>query len=156
MNKLLMGGAIAVIALGMIGATTMGAVQSSYGTEISKRIPVALVKPAVITTSDENVYVVWGSNDTATNNTEVMFRVSEDGGQSYGDKVNLSNSSGADSTDFDIEATGDDVIVSWWETNQTSAEPVIIVSTDNGATFSPILKLATNGTIGEAETEEEG
>jgi hypothetical protein len=33
-------------------------------------------------------------------------------------------------------------------------ELVIIVSTDNGATFRPILKLATNGTI--RETAEEG
>lgn len=106
--------------------------------------------PAQIISLDENVYVVWGSNDTANNNAEVFFRTSSDGGQTYTDKVNLSNSSGANSTDFDVEATDDNVIVSWWETNQTSAEPVIIVSTDNGATFGPILKLATNGTIGAA------
>jgi hypothetical protein len=31
------------------------------------------------------------------------------------------------------------------------------VSTDNGGTFGPLLKLATNGTIGEeGETPEEG
>jgi hypothetical protein len=43
--------------------------------------------PAVIATSDENVYVVWGSNDTANNNSEVMFRASIDGGQTYADKL---------------------------------------------------------------------
>lgn len=44
--------------------------------------------------------------------------------------------------------------ITWWERNQTAEEPVIIVSTDNGATFRLILKLATNGTI--RETAEEG
>jgi hypothetical protein len=40
------------------------------------------------------------------------------------------------------------VVVSWWERNQTAEEPVAKISTDNGATFGPLLKLATNGTIG--------
>jgi hypothetical protein len=30
------------------------------------------------------------------------------------------------------------------------------VSNDNGATFGPVLTLATNGTIGESEGTEEG
>ena len=90
---------------------------------------------------------MWGNNDTTDNNTEIMFRASNDGGQSYGDKVNLSNSTGSNSTDFDVEATIDNVIVSWWETNQTSAESVIVFSGDRGATFGPILRLASNGTI---------
>ena len=41
-------------------------------------------------------------------------------------------------------------MVTWWERNSTSNEPVEKVSTDNGATFGPVLRLATNGTIGEA------
>ncbi len=41
-------------------------------------------------------------------------------------------------------------------TNQTADTPVMKVSTDNGATFGPMLMLATNGTIGEAAEEEEG
>ena len=133
---------IIAIGLAIIGST----LQSSYGaSSLGKK-----GEPAVIATSGENVYVVWGKNDTAGNNSEVMFRVSEDGGQSYTDKINLSNSSSSNSTDFDIKATGNNVIVSWWETNATSAEPVIISSSDNGATFGPVLKLATNGTIGRA------
>jgi hypothetical protein len=49
------------------------------------------------------------------------------------------------------------VVATWWETNQTDEIPVMRVSNDNGETFGPILKLATNGTIGEAvEGEEEG
>ena len=92
-----------------------------------------------------------GNNDTANTNSEVMFRASIDGGQTYSDKVNLSNSSSSNSTDFDVQATIDNVIVSWWETNQTSAEPVIVFGDDRGATFGPILRLTSNGTISSAE-----
>jgi uncharacterized protein (UPF0333 family) len=132
---------IAVIALAMIGTTTT----MTYAVEKPSKSSRAL--PALIAASDENVYVVWGNNDAANNNSEVMFRASIDGGQTYGDKVNLSNSSSSNSTDFDVEATIDNVIVSWWETNQTSAEPVIVFSGDRGATFGSILRLASNGTI---------
>jgi hypothetical protein len=136
---------IAVIALAMIGTTTTMTYLASYAVEKPSK-PSKLL-PALIATSDENVYVVWGNNDTANNNSEVMFRASIDGGQTYADKVNLSNSTGSNSTDFDVKATIDNVIVSWWETNQTSAEPVIVFSGDRGATFGPILRLASNGTI---------
>jgi hypothetical protein len=47
------------------------------------------------------------------------------------------------------------VIVSWWERNQTANEPVARISTDNGQTLGDVLKLATNGTIGEKADEEE-
>lgn len=40
------------------------------------------------------------------------------------------------------------------DTNQTSNEAVMRVSTDNGATFGPTLKLAANGTIGAEEPQE--
>ena len=139
------GRAIGLIALVVIMATTTLTVQSSYAA--GKRDTGGV--PAVIATSDENVFVVWGNNNTTDNNTEIMFRASNDGGQSYADKINLSNSSSSNSTDFDIEATDNNVIVSWWETNATSAEPVIIFSNDHGTTFGPILRLASNGTIGE-------
>ena len=145
MKQYLCGRAIGLIAMVVIIAITTLTVQSSYAA--GKRDTGGV--PAVIATSDENVFVVWGNNNTTDNNTEIMFRASIDGGQTYADKVNLSNSTGSNSTDFDVEATIDNVIVSWWETNQTSSEPVIVFSGDRGATFGPILRLASNGTIGE-------
>jgi hypothetical protein len=109
--------------------------------------------PAVI--SGENVYIAWWTNNTANNN-EVMFRSSTDGGATFGDKINLSNTTNADSTRAEIAGEGDNVIVSWWETNQTSDTPVARTSTDAGQTFGPMLMLATNGTIGQTEGTEEG
>ena len=70
--------------------------------------------PVVI--SGDNIYVAWWSNNTENGNEEVMFRASNAAGQTFGDKINLSNSPEADSWRVEI-AEGADVIVSWWETN---------------------------------------
>jgi hypothetical protein len=51
----------------------------------------------------------------------------------------------------EIAAEGDNVIISWWERNATDDEPVVRISTDNGQTFGPLLKLAANGTISSGE-----
>jgi hypothetical protein len=101
---------------------------------------------APIATSGDNAYITWWSNKTG--NEEVMFRASTDNGATFGDKINLSNTTEADSDDAEIAASGDNVYVSWWERNETSDTPVARISSDNGATFGPMLMLATNGTIG--------
>jgi hypothetical protein len=108
------------------------------------------IKAPVAITGD-NVYVTWWTNKTANNNEEIMFRASTDGGATFGDKINLSNTTNTDSWRAEIDSDADSVAVTWWETNQTADTPVMRVSTDNGATFGPTLVLATNGTIGEAE-----
>ena len=80
-----------------------------------------------------------------------MFKASTDGGKTFGDKINLSNTTKADSQDAQIDTFGDNdsnVIVTWWERNATSNEPVARISTDSGKTFGPLLKLSDNGTIG--------
>jgi hypothetical protein len=82
-----------------------------------------------------------------------MFRASTDAGQMFGDKISLSNTTDANSTRVEIDSDADSVAVTWWETNQTNDIPVMRVSNDNGATFGPLLQLATNGTIGGGEGE---
>ena len=106
--------------------------------EIAVRAPIA--------TSGDNAYITWWSNKTG--NMEVMCRASSDKGVTFADKMNLSNTTAADSDDAEIAASGDSVYVTWWERNDTSDTPVARVSNDNGATFGPLLMLATNGTIG--------
>jgi hypothetical protein len=97
--------------------------------------------------SGDNVYVTWNVNNTANNNEDIMFRASTDSGVTFGDKINLSNSTDADSTRAEIDSDADSVVVTWWETNQTSDIPVMRISNDNGETFGPLLNLASNGTI---------
>jgi hypothetical protein len=119
-------------------------------TEAEAKRKIRLVEEALlrapIATSDNNVYITWWSNRTG--NFEVMFRASTDNGVTFGDKMNLSNTTEADSDDAEIAASGNNVYVTWWERNETSDTPVARVSNDNGATFGQILMLATNGTIG--------
>ena len=98
------------------------------------------------------MYVAWWTNKTG--NDEVLFRASTDGGTTFGDKINLSNTTDADSTRVEIDSDADSVVATWWETNQTDDTPVMRVSNDNGATFGPVLTLAANGTLGEASDGE--
>jgi hypothetical protein len=114
-----------------------------------------VVEPkAPVVVSGDNIYVAWWTNNTSENgNEEVMFRASTDGGATFTDKINLSNTTEADSWRVEIHGEGDTVVVSWWEMNQTSDIPVARVSNDAGATFGPLLMLGTNGTISGVEEE---
>jgi type II secretory pathway pseudopilin PulG len=94
-----------------------------------------------IATSGNDVYVSWSSNKTG--NDEVMFKASTDNGKSFGEKMNLSNSTNAQSQDVQIAAAGNNVYVTWWERNATSNEPVLRVSNDNGKTFGEKITLST-------------
>ena len=55
---------------------------------------------APIATSGENIYIAWWTNKTG--NDEVMFRASTDNGATFGDKINLSNSTKSESQDAQI------------------------------------------------------
>jgi len=99
--------------------------------------------PAV---SGENIYIAWWSNKTG--NYEVMFRASTDNGATFGEKINLSNTNKTESVDAEIAAEGDNVVVTWWERNITSNEPVTRISNNAGETFGPMQQLSQNGTIG--------
>lgn len=133
---------ISLLGTTLIATTTLGEAFAPT----SRRAP-----PSV---TGDDVYVAWWTNNTFNNNDEVNFRASTDGGQTFGDKINLSNTTDFDSSNVEIDSDGDSVVVTWWETNQTSETPVMRVSNDNGATFGPILLLAPNGTIGEVAEEE--
>ena len=152
MNKNLALVVIAVMVLSVI-ATTMMAFTSAYAQDGSKKRPSKIAEhlDAPLAISGDNIYVTWGTNETG--NDEVMFRASTDRGSSFGDKINLSNTTNADSTRAEIDSYADSVVVTWWETNQTDDTPVMKVSNDNGETFGPALSLSANGTIGETAEE---
>src|SRR5919197_5781512 len=94
---------------------------------------------APIATSGDNVYIAWWTNKTG--NFEVMFKASTDGGKTFGDKINLSNSTNSASGNAEIAASGNNVYVTWWEGNHTisSSQPVMKISTDNGNTFGEMI-----------------
>lgn len=103
-----------------------------------------------VSEDENNVYVVWWTNRSG--NWEVMFRASNDGGATFGDKTNLSNSPGTESGTAEIVAAGfSSLFVSWWELNENvhphTNESVMRVSTDAGQTFGAVVNLGINGTI---------
>jgi len=138
--QLVFGIFIIMVTLGTMSMVAVLTAQTSHAATASRSgIPASSV------TSGDNVYIVWASNKTGA--PDVMFRASADGGQTFNDKINLSNSTSADSTDAAISAEGGTITVTWWETNETSQEPLVRTSSDFGATFGPVLKLSNNGTI---------
>lgn len=142
---------IAVLATIILGTGTI--VLQSYASfdpapEAEKRAPTVI--------SGDNMYIVWFTNEgTVNSNYEVGFRASNDSGTTFGPITNLSNTDNSDSVNAEISAEGGNIIVSWWERNQTSNVPVARVSTDNGQTFGERLNITANpfGIIGRGEGE---
>jgi hypothetical protein len=146
---------ILIVAIGVSSTPPLTALASRFGGGEEGFIDPNPDRKAPAVVSGDNIYIAWWTNNTENGNEEVMFRASNDGGETFGDKINLSNTTDADSWRVEIAAEGDNVIVSWWETtNQTSDIPVARISTDAGETFGPLMMLATNGTLGSGEAEE--
>jgi hypothetical protein len=108
--------------------------------------------PMAVSQDGNNVYIVWWTNKSE--NWEVMFRASNDAGQTFGDKINLSDSTDTESQNAEMVAAGNNVFVSWWETSAEtgSSESVLRVSNDAGQTFGPMIMLGVNGTISTTAT----
>ena len=145
MNQKMRLGVIVMITLGTtIGTTATILLQQQQ--EVQAAMTGRTIGAPMATSGDKNVYVTWWTNKSGNN--EVMFRASNDGGVTFAKKINLSNTTGAESVNAEIAASGRNVFVTWWERNQTGANtPVMKISTDNGKTFGPMLKLASNDTI---------
>jgi hypothetical protein len=124
---------LGITLLATLEATMIQQVYANATWDFSRKAPIA-------TSGDNNVYIAWWSNKTG--NDEVMFRASSDGGKIFSDKTNLSNTINSQSQNASIAAAGNNVYVSWWERNQTSNEPVMRISNDNGKTFGEIMKLS--------------
>lgn len=138
---------LTVVTTIVFGPTLQGSAQAFINSDPDPR-----KAPTVIT--GDNVYVVWFTDKGMPNsNGEVIFRASTDGGKTFGDKINLSNTTDADSINAEIAADGANVVITWWERNQTSNVPVMKISNDNGKTFGPLLELGVNGTIGTGEAK---
>jgi hypothetical protein len=97
-----------------------------------------------IAASGDNVYLTWPSNRTG--NWEVMFRASNDGGNTFADRINLSNTTNSDSTLLNAIITSgeDNVHVSWNDNKTGNVETYVRTSTDGGQTFGEAIMI--NGT----------
>jgi hypothetical protein len=135
---------VGITILTTLGSTLLQQVYAAIedGAQVSRKVTIPILNrnAAPIATSGDNLYIAWWSNKTG--NDEVMFKASTDGGNTIGEKINLSNSSNSESQDAQIAASDNNVYVSWWERNATSNEPVLRVSNDSGKTFGEKIMLS--------------
>ena len=91
-----------------------------------------------------NVYIVWADNTSL--NRDIYFISSNDGGQTFGDVVNLSNNT-ADSYNQEISVSGNNVYVVWQDAQkltQGNSSISFISSNDGGQTFGDVINLSNN------------
>jgi hypothetical protein len=110
---------------------------------------------APMAVSGDNLYVAWWGNGTG--NSEVMFKASNDNGQTFGDKINLSNSTNGTSVEAGVAASGNNVYVTYWDNKTGVGMAYLRASNDNGQTFGPDVTLTDpleNPLVG-AQTKEQ-
>lgn len=113
--------------------------------------------------SENNVYVVWQDNLFGHNrqNYDILLKTSTDGGQTFGDVINLSDNAGK--TSFPkISSSQENVYVAWnidsgdksiVGANTTEGEIFFVKSTDNGSRFDKENRLNTDENPGEVQID---
>ena len=93
-----------------------------------------------------NVYAVWYCHEIK-DNWEVYLRASNDGGKTFGETINLSNS--PDRTSHLPEITTDaegNVYVTYWDDKLGDEKQFVTISTDEGRTFGSPIQLKDSST----------
>jgi hypothetical protein len=102
-----------------------------------------------VAASGNNVYVVWYCHEIK-DNWEVYFRASNDGGRTFGETIDLSNSPGSVShiPEITTDAAGNVYVTYWDEKVGGDKKQFAIISTDEGRTFSSPIQLIDSGSGG--------
>jgi hypothetical protein len=89
----------------------------------------------VVAASGNNEYVAWWDNTTG--NWEISFAKSSDGGKTFGDTINISNSSNARSIGARMADGGNNVYIAWVDIDKNTGQKQVMfrASNDNGQTF---------------------
>ena len=96
----------------------------------------------------QNIYIVWKVDNVPGGDDEIFFRASNDGGQTFGQILNLSNNP-TESQIGRVAAYGQNVYVVWEDTVSGNEEIFFRASTDGGQTFGQIQNLSNNIGISE-------
>jgi hypothetical protein len=95
-----------------------------------------------ISLSGNNVYVIWADNIPSGGLAEIFIVSSTDGGETFSEPKNVSNS-GGDSDSPQIAVAGNNIYVVWSEFVSNNRDIFIAKSTDGGETFD-IENLSNN------------
>ncbi len=104
------------------------------------------VDTIVTASSNKNEYLLWWDNTTG--NWEVSWAKSTDGGKTFGETVNISNSSDARSIGARMAAQGNNLYISWIDINPGEKQVMFRSSNDNGETFGNPIVVYSSGNAG--------
>ena len=97
-----------------------------------------------VASDKSNVYAVWSQGDFDSNLTDIFFKKSTDGGASFGDTINLSNSFNIHSTLPSLTLLNENVYTAWTEGPLNDGEVYYRRSTDGGASFGETVNLSND------------
>jgi hypothetical protein len=113
--------------------------------------PVKTLKaPPSDTISVDTIVSASGNNtvwwDNTTGNWEVSFAKSNDGGKTFGDSINISNSSDARSVGARMATEGSNVYIAWIDIDKNAGQKQVLfrASNDNGLTFEKPITVNSN------------
>ncbi|MGI0014894.1 MAG: sialidase family protein, partial [Nitrososphaera sp.] len=101
---------------------------------------------------DSDVYVVWREarrvalDDVSLSYYDIIFRASNDGGKSFGAKINLSNGTQSEESPL-VAAAGNQVYLTWKAVDPVERTyPLFFrASDDHGKTFGDIIRITATG-----------
>ena len=98
---------------------------------------------AGILVEDDNIYVSWEGGDNAT--TDIFITKSEDGGNSFGNPLNLSNSEkmSTKTRDTNMAFSKNNLYVVWTDGTTEDADVFFARSVDKGTAFSQPINLSS-------------
>ena len=95
-----------------------------------------------IAVSGNNIHVVWSDSSPGNGNSDVFYRRSTDGGNTFSETVNLSNL--PEGSTPEIALYKNNVYLVWQEDFPGPDEIFYRRSIDGGATFGPVVNLSIN------------
>lgn len=108
--------------------------------------PASLSYNARMAVSGNNVYVVWEDDEGNSDNSDIFFIRSSDGGKSFGDKINLSNDPSG-SGDPRIVVFGNKLYIAWTGTSPDNTGISYVESSDEGLSFTQPKNLGTDSKL---------
>ena len=100
------------------------------------------VHDAQVFSIDSTVYIFW--MDLTLGNDDIYFKKSTDGGASFGETINLSNSFNTHSTLPSLTLLNENVYTAWTEGPFNDGEVYYRRSTDGGASFDETVNLSND------------
>ncbi|HEY9398632.1 MAG TPA: sialidase family protein [Nitrososphaeraceae archaeon] len=100
-----------------------------------------------VSSSSNSVYLVWQESvgSYGSRNYDIFFRQSNDGGDTFGSSINLSNNPGF-SEHPQIASVGNNIYVVWVDDSSGEREIMFSKSSDRGKTFTNSIVISQNST----------